>query len=163
MTQHTETVINPNKTHQVCAQIGSMARTQLCLVKRAASLVERILRLVPNHSSVTTINTVHLHGATLSLTGEFLRDRLRATCFTYYGGKAEFGFDAHKIGTKCIHLGAAMSLFFMNHSSGRIMLLGRWLSKAFRPGIYPSPSPGMDRQHVLRHDTTELLSGCQKL
>jgi hypothetical protein len=73
----------------------------LCPVKRAALLVERILQLVPNHSTATTINTVYLQGATLTLTGEFLRDRLRATCSTY-GGKAEFGFDPHEIGTKSI-------------------------------------------------------------
>jgi hypothetical protein len=108
----------------------------LCPVKRAASLIARILRRVPNHSAATTINTVHLQGATLTLTGEFLRDRLRATCSTY-GGKAEFGFDAHKIGTKSIRSGAAMSLFLMNNSSDRIMLLGRWLSKAFLAYIRP--------------------------
>jgi hypothetical protein len=108
----------------------------LCPVKRAASLVERILRLVPAHSTATTINTVHLQGATLTLTGEFLRDRLRATCSTY-GGKAEFGFDPHEIGTKSIRSGAAMSLFLMNNSSDRIMLLGRWLSKAFLVYIRP--------------------------
>jgi hypothetical protein len=108
----------------------------LCPVKCAASLVERILRLVPAHSTATTINTVHLQGATLTLTGEFLRDRLRATCSTY-GGKAEFGFDPHEIGTKSIRSGAAMSLFLMNNSSDRIMLLGRWLSKAFLVYIRP--------------------------
>jgi hypothetical protein len=108
----------------------------LCPVKRAASLVERILRRVSNHSTATTINTVHLQGATLTLTGEFLRDRLRTTCSTY-GGKAEFGFDAHEIGTKSIRSGAAMSLFLMNNSSDRIMLLGRWLSKAFLAYIRP--------------------------
>jgi hypothetical protein len=108
----------------------------LCPVKRAASLVEHILRRVPNHSTATTINTVHLQGATLTLTGQFLRDRLRATCSTY-GGKAEFGFDAHEIGTKSIWSGAAMSLFLMNNSSDRIMLIGRWLSKAFLAYIRP--------------------------
>jgi hypothetical protein len=108
----------------------------LCPVKRAASLVERILRRVPNHSAATTINTVHLQGVTLTLTGEFFRDRLRATCSTY-GGKAEFGFNAHEIGTKSIWLGAAMSLFLMNNSSDRIMLLGRWLSKAFLAYMRP--------------------------
>jgi hypothetical protein len=108
----------------------------LCPVKRAALLVEHILCRVPNHSTATTINTVQIQGATLTLTGQFLRDRLRATCSTY-GGKAEFGFDAHVIGTKSIWSGAAMSLFLMNNSSNRIMLLVRWLSKAFPAYIHP--------------------------
>jgi hypothetical protein len=108
----------------------------LCPVKRAASLVECILCHVPNHSAATTINTVHLQGATLTLTGQFLHHRLRATCSTY-GGKAEFGFDAHEIGTKSIRSGAAMSLFLMNNSSDPIMLLGRWLSKNFLAYIRP--------------------------
>jgi hypothetical protein len=102
----------------------------LCPVQRAALLVKCILHRVSNHSANTTKNTMHLQGAKLTLTGEFFRDRLRATCSTY-GGKAEFGFAAHKIGTKSIQSGATMSLFLVNNSSDRIMLLGRWLSKAF--------------------------------
>jgi hypothetical protein len=83
----------------------------LCPVKRPASLVEHILRLVPNHSTATTINMMYLQGPTLTLTGEFLRDRLQATCSTYGGGKAEFGFDPHEIGTKSIRSGAVCPCF----------------------------------------------------
>jgi hypothetical protein len=102
----------------------------------AALLVERILRRVPNHSSASTINIMHLQGTTLTLTGEFLCDRFRATCSTY-GGKVEFVFDAQEIGTKSIRSGAAISLFLMNNSSDRIMLLERWLFKAFLAYIRP--------------------------
>jgi hypothetical protein len=72
----------------------------------------------------------------LTLPEEFLWDRLRATCSTYCG-KVEFGFHAHKIGTKLRFSGAAMSLFLVNNSSNGIMLLGCWLSKAFLAYIGP--------------------------
>jgi hypothetical protein len=133
------TVIFVSQENHKKMDMGTQRRTAdaiLCPVKRAALLVERILCLVPNHGTANTINTVYLQGAILTLTGEFLLDRLRTTCSTY-GGKAEFGFDPHEIGTKSIRSGAAMSLFLMNNFSDRIMLLGRWLSKAFLVYIRP--------------------------
>jgi hypothetical protein len=102
----------------------------LCPVKRSASLVGRIICLVPGYNDETTLNTVNIDGVPVRLTQEFLRDQLRATC-TAGGGKAVFGFDSTEIGTRSIRSGAAMSLFLMNHSSDKIMILGRWKSKAF--------------------------------
>jgi hypothetical protein len=102
----------------------------MCPVTRGASLVQRIRRMVPGFDGTTTINTVRFDNTTLRLTGEYLKTQLRVTCWTY-GVKSEFGFDPHKIGTKSIHSSAAMSLFLKNHSSDRIMIFGRWLSKAF--------------------------------
>jgi hypothetical protein len=108
----------------------------LCPVRRSASLVSRILRLVPNHGASTTINTILDSGTVLAMSQEFLRDRLRVTC-TALGGKKAFGYSASDIGTKSLRSGAAMALFLMNHSTERIMLLGRWKSAAFLVYIRP--------------------------
>jgi hypothetical protein len=53
------------------------------------------------------------------------------------GGKRVFGFDRMDIGTKSVRSGAAMGLFLANHSTERIMLMGRWLSQAFLVCIRP--------------------------
>jgi hypothetical protein len=108
----------------------------LCPVRRSASLVSRILRLVPNHGASTTVNTILDSGTVLAMSQEFLRDRLRVTC-TALGGKKAFGYSASDIGTKSLRSGAAMALFLMNHSTERIMLLGRWKSAAFLVYIRP--------------------------
>jgi hypothetical protein len=108
----------------------------LCPVKRAASLVQRIRRQVVGFDAATPINTIQMEGQRVCLTQEFLRDQLRATC-TACGGKEEFGFDSTEIGTRLLRPGAAMALFLNHHSSDRIMILGRWKSKAFMEYIRP--------------------------
>jgi hypothetical protein len=112
----------------------------LCPVHHTASLVARILRIVLGHSSgATTINTIFVGRTVITLSQEYLTDRLRVTC-TALGGKATFGYSASDIGTNALRSGATMTLFLMNHSTERIMLLGRWKSAAFLVYI---------RQHVL--------------
>jgi hypothetical protein len=126
----------------------------LCPVRRSASLVSRILRLVPDHSASTTINTILDSGTVLAMSQEFLRDRLRVTC-TALGGKNNFGYSASDIGTKSLRSGAAMALFLMNHSTERIMLLGRWKSAAFLVYIRPQVlewTNDMSRD-MIRHDS----------
>jgi hypothetical protein len=113
----------------------------LCPVRRAASLIERIRRLVPEFTGATTINayghkTNQGRTVTLQLASGYLRSQLRHACSSL-GGKQVFGFDAADIGTKSIRSGAAMGLFLANHSTERIMLVGRWLSQAFLVYIRP--------------------------
>ena len=136
----------------------------LCPVRRAASLIERIRRLVPNFSGATTINT-YTHQSrtgpvTLQLASGFLRDQLRHTCATL-GGKNVFGFDRMDIGTKSIRSGAAMGLFLANHSTERIMLMGRWLSQAFLVYIRPQVIEWTNNmsQDMIRHDSFTDASG----
>jgi hypothetical protein len=136
----------------------------LCPVRRAASLIERIRRLVPGFSGSTTINS-YAHQTseglvTLQLASGFLRDQLRHTCSTL-GGKKVFGFDRADIGTKSIRSGAAMGLFLANHSTERIMLMGRWLSQAFLVYIRPQViewTNNMSRD-MIRHDSFTDASG----
>ena len=61
---------------------------------------------------------------------------IQKTCF-YHGGKARFSFHPHEIGNKSVRSGAAMALFLKHHSTDKIMLLGRWKSKAFMVYIRP--------------------------
>jgi hypothetical protein len=122
--------------------------------------VERIRRLVPNHKPTTTMNTICSNDTVLQLSSEFLRERLRVTC-TALGGKPVFGYSAADIGTKSLRSGAAMSLFLMNHSTERIMLLGRWKSDAFLVYIRPQVlewTNNMSRDMIL-HDSFLDVSG----
>ena len=136
----------------------------LCPVRRAASLIERIRRLVPGFSGSTTINT-YMHKAReglvqLQLASGFLRSQLRNACSSL-GGKRVFGFDKQDIGTKSIRSGAAMGLFLANHSTERIMLMGRWLSQAFLVYIRPQVIEWTNNMScdMIRHDSFTDASG----
>ena len=70
----------------------------MCPVRRAASLIERIRRLVPSFSGETTINTYAQKSVkglvTLQLASGYLRQQLRYSCTcTTLGGKETFGFS----------------------------------------------------------------------
>jgi hypothetical protein len=110
----------------------------LCPVLRFVSIVQRVLRTVPNAGPATQINTIYSNSrkTTVHITSDYIRERLRHTCKAF-GGKATFGFDPHEIGNKSIRSGAAMALFLQNISSDRIMILGRWDSEAFLVYIRP--------------------------
>jgi hypothetical protein len=54
-----------------------------------------------------------------------------------FGGKPTFGFHPHEIGNRSIRSGAAMALFLKDHSTAKIMILGRWSSDAFLAYIRP--------------------------
>jgi hypothetical protein len=132
----------------------------LCPVRRSASLIQRIRRLVPDFSGSTTMNTMIVNGVVLQLASGFLRAQLRHAC-TVLGGKKEFGYSAQEIGTKSIRSGAAMGLFLMNHSSERIMLMGRWLSQAFLVYIRPQVIEWTNNMSsdMIHHDSFTDASG----
>ena len=108
----------------------------LCPVRRLVSLVTRIYRTVPGANENSKVNVVHLTSRVSHVTNELLKKHIRTTC-TLLGGVKTFGFDAADIGTKSLRSGAAMSLFLMNHSVDKIMMLGRWSSAAFLVYIRP--------------------------
>jgi hypothetical protein len=136
----------------------------LCPVRRAASLIGRIRRLVPAFAGSTTINSythqTNQGPVTLQLASGFLRSQLRHTCSTL-GGKKVFGFDSMDIGTKSIRSGAAMGLFLANHSTERIMLMGRWKSQAFLVYIRPQVIEWTNNMSgdMIRHDSYTDASG----
>jgi hypothetical protein len=119
------------------------ARTQrrsghryLCPVLRWGSAVQRIIATVPTWTDQTTLCSVALDGQVLEISNVFVRKLLRHTCLLY-GGFTTFGFHPHEIGNRSLRSGAAMSLFLMDHSPAKIMILGRWSSDAFLVYIRP--------------------------
>ncbi len=119
------------------------ARTQrrsghrfLCPVLRWGSAVRRIIATIPNYTEQTNLCSVLLDGEVLDISNSFVRKLLRHTC-ELYGGHTTFGFHPHEIGNRSIRSGAAMSLFLMDHSPAKIMILGRWSSDAFLVYIRP--------------------------
>jgi hypothetical protein len=75
-----------------------------------------------------------------------------------------FGYAAKDIGTKSLQSGAAMSLFLMNHSTERIMLLGHWKSDAFLVYIRPQVlewTNSMSRD-MIRHDSFLDVADCDQ-
>ena len=108
----------------------------LCPVKTMATLVQRILRRVPHATPDLTLDSMHLVSRTTRVTSTMIQTHIRSTC-TILGGRQTFGFDAADLGTKSLRSGAAMSLFLMNHSVHKIMILGRWSSDAFLVYIRP--------------------------
>jgi hypothetical protein len=119
------------------------ARTQrrsghpvLCPVLRWGSAVRRIIATIPTWTEHTTLCSVALNEQILEISNAFVRKLLRHTCFLF-GGFNSFGFHPHEIGNRSIRSGAAMSLFLMDHSPAKIMILGRWSSDAFLVYIRP--------------------------
>lgn len=108
----------------------------LCPCLRWGSAVQRIIQTIPGYNDDTPLCSVRLNEKTLWVSNSFIRDLLRDTC-ELFGGKAVFGFHPHEIGNKSIRSGAAMSLFLMDHSPAKIMILGRWSSDAFLDYIRP--------------------------
>lgn len=108
----------------------------LCPVRCASALVKRIYDRVPNASEDTTLDTMYLVERRCRVSGALIRQHLRSSC-TALGGKETFGYSTGDIGTRSLRSGAAMSLFLMNHSVHKIMILGRWSSDAFLVYIRP--------------------------
>jgi hypothetical protein len=75
-------------------------------------------------------------GSTSLLTDQFTLDLIRQTC-AMFGGKPTFGFHPHEVGNRSLRSGAAMALFLKDHSTAKIMILGRWSSDAFLVYIRP--------------------------
>ena len=108
----------------------------LCPCKRLVRAVQRILHTHPDCTPNTYLCSVCIDNKQYRLTNTFTRNLMRHAC-TLFGGKATFGFSASEIGNKSLRSGAAMTLFIQNHSTAKIMILGRWSSDAFLVYIRP--------------------------
>jgi hypothetical protein len=109
----------------------------LCPVLRFVRVVQRVRRFVPDISNETplcSVNSTQHRSDFVSQT--FTRSLMKKIC-KRFGGKETFGFDEDEIGNRSIRSGAAMALFLQNHSSDKIMILGRWKSKAWLDYIRP--------------------------
>jgi hypothetical protein len=105
----------------------------LCPVYRFVRAVQRVLRTVPRWTPNTLLCSI---SPTLFLTDQFTKLLLRCTC-SLFGGHDIFGFHPHEIGNRSIRSGAAMSMFLQNHSTPKIMIMGRWSSDAFLVYLRP--------------------------
>ena len=68
---------------------------------------------------------------------------MKVICETFRG-QSKFGFSPNEIGNRSVRSGAAMSLFLTDHSPDKIMLLGRWKSRAFLVYIRPQVTEWCD-------------------
>ena len=110
---------------------------QLCPVIRFARVVRRVRKFFPNFSESTPLCSIDSHRHTSKfISKDFTRTLMKNVC-RKFGGSKTFGFDPDQIGNRSIRSGAAMALFLKGHSADRIMILGRWKSKAFLRYIRP--------------------------
>jgi hypothetical protein len=109
----------------------------LCPTSRFGRAVQRVHQCVPNPPPTTLLCTISdTAGSTSLLTDQFTLDLIRQTC-AMFGGKSTFGFHPHEVGNRSLRSGAAMALFLKDHSTAKIMILGRWSSDAFLVYIRP--------------------------
>ena len=116
---------------------GRSGQNLLCPVWCFARAITRVRKYVPGANDQTLLSSIRCK----SYRGDYIYSdytlwfikRICSQC----GGARSFGFDESEIGNKSIRSGAAMSLFLMNHSTDKIMVLGRWKSKAFLDYIRP--------------------------
>jgi hypothetical protein len=95
-----------------------------------------MITTIPGWNKQTTLCSAFLDGETIKIGNAFVRKLLRHTC-PVFGGFKTFGFHPPEIGNKSLWSGAAMSLFLMDHSPAKIMILGCWSSDAFLVHVRP--------------------------
>jgi hypothetical protein len=108
----------------------------LCPVLRWGSAVQRIIATIPGWNEMWTLCSTVVDGETVKISDNFVRKLLERTC-SMFGGFDIFKFHPHEISNKSLWSGAAMSLFLMEHSPAKTMILGRWSSDAFLVCIQP--------------------------
>jgi hypothetical protein len=96
----------------------------------------RVYHVFPTATPQTAVCSAQPLHKPLLICNAFVCQLLRYVCALFRGVKV-FGFGPPDIGNKSLRSGAAMSLFLMDHSVARIMILGRWSSDAFLVYIRP--------------------------
>ena len=110
----------------------------LCPVFRLIRAVQQVQKFIKGANNGTPLCSINCKPSCSSkfITNNFTWEFLREMCEDGRG-KSVFGFDPSKIGNKSIQSNAAMSLFLTNHSTDKIMILGRWQSHVFLDYIRP--------------------------
>ena len=109
----------------------------ICPVRAWARACRRVITTGRDVTSRTRVCRVgDGKGTHTDITSDRVVRLLRLTC-RRYGKRQGYGTEEHELGTRSIRSGAAMALFLLNHSTDRIMILGRWKSKAFMVYIRP--------------------------
>ena len=110
---------------------------RLCPVRRFGRAVIRVRRFcvgVNERTPICSINNSKYKSD--RITQAYTCSLLRRVC-RIFGGEERFGFRPDEIGNKSIRSGAAMALFLKDCSPEKIMILGRWRSKAYLDYIRP--------------------------
>ena len=116
----------------------------LCPVLRLGRAVQRVLKFTKKPNSETKLCAVNVPGRRSKVINQentllFMRMICEA-----YGGRRKFGYHPNEIGNRSVRSGAAMALFLKDHSPDKIMLLGRWKSRAFLVYIRPQVTEWCD-------------------
>jgi hypothetical protein len=134
------TVIFEDQKNKTKNDARTQRKTQdpvLCPVLRFGRAVRRVILSIPDYDGNTPLCAIPSpSGKTTFVNSTFTRALLRYTC-KIHGGKPAFGFSPDEIGNRSLRSGAAMALFLKNHSTAKIMILGRWSSDAFLVYIRP--------------------------
>jgi hypothetical protein len=96
----------------------------LCPCRWLGRAVRRVIITVPDWTGDTLLCTVRSRTTFSTINNTFTKRLLRHTC-QIYRGHATFGFHPHEIGNRSIRSGAAMALFMKDHSTEKIVILGR--------------------------------------
>ena len=98
---------------------------------------KRTIATIPDWNERATLCSAFIDNETIEIGNACVRKLLRHICAMLRGHKT-FGFHPAEIGNKkSLRSGAAMSLFLMDHSPAKIMILGRWSSDALLACIRP--------------------------
>ena len=100
----------------------------LCPVRAWAKIIQRIWQ-IPGTTDTTHVNTFYDNGKILLVSGNDVKNALRAAATII--GKDKLGFAPSEIGTHSLRSGAAMAMYLDEVPVYSIMLLGRWSSDAF--------------------------------
>ena len=127
-------VLFEDQKNRLKCDAQTQARTKdprLCPVLRLGRTVKQVRKFVFNHNKDTPLCTFHERKRRCCyINQKFCQDFLRKVC-RIHGGVKRFGFHPEEIGNRSIRSGAAMALFLNDVLSDKIMILGRWKSKAF--------------------------------
>ena len=144
---HVRILFEDQKNREMCEtrthrKLGDLV---LCPVLRLGRAVQRVLKFTRNPNADTPLCAVDIPPGRRSkvINQENTRVFMKVICVAF-GGRSRFGFSPNEIGNRSVRTGVAMSLFLTEHSPDKIILLGRWKSRAFLVYIRPKVTEWCD-------------------
>ena len=109
----------------------------LCPVLCIGQAVQCVLKFTKKPNADTLMCAMNISGSRSKVINQENTLVFMRIMYKTYGGRSRFGFHPNEIGNRSVRSGAAMALFLTDHSPDKIMLLGRWKSRAFLVYIRP--------------------------
>ena len=116
----------------------------LCPVLRIGRAFQRVLKFSKNPNADTPLCAVNILRRRSKVINQENTLVFMRVILDTFGGRSRFGFYPNEIGNRSVRSGAAMALFLTDHSQNKIMLLGRWKSRAFFVYIRPQVTEWCD-------------------